>query len=159
MKILLLSDSHGNLRGVMSAVSKYGRNADLVVHCGDAVRGEADWLVENVPVAQVICVNGNCDFMHRFNDIETIELCGKKIMITHGHLFGVKYGREHLARKCQEDGVDLVFYGHTHIQADETINGVRMINPGSCSTYSPVCAGVELDENGSMLVNFLRVPK
>ena len=42
MKILVLSDSHGNARGVENAVKKYGRNADLIVHCGDATRGEAE---------------------------------------------------------------------------------------------------------------------
>lgn len=103
MKILVLSDSHGNARGVENAVKKYGRNADLIVHCGDATRGEAEDLARKSDIP-VVCVRGNCDFVTDLNDIEYLDLCGRRIMITHGHLFGVKYGLERLSYSAEEKG-------------------------------------------------------
>ena len=92
MKILVMSDSHGNLKGVEKALKKLGSNADVVVHCGDGTRGEALWLKENCGDKKVVCVRGNCDFTGDMKDEEYFEVCGKKIMATHGHLYGVKYG-------------------------------------------------------------------
>lgn len=155
MKILLLSDSHGNMRGILSALKHYGKNADVVVHCGDAPRGEADELIELCPEKKVICVSGNCDWGSMYNNIEYVTLCGKKIMITHGHIFSAKYGYDALYEKAVEEGCDIVFFGHTHNPVDTTIGDVRLINPGSCSRYEPRCATVEIDEKGNVLVNHI----
>ncbi len=157
MKILVLSDSHGNLKGVQKAVERFGRNAEVIVHCGDGTRGEAIWLTENCRDKTVVCVRGNCDFASTLRDFEYLDICGMKIMVTHGHTLSVKYGLENLSYKAEQEGADLVFFGHTHIPTDETIGSVRMINPGTCSKYSPTCAVVEIDAKGNILVNHVRV--
>lgn len=157
MKILLLSDTHGNVAGMEKAVEAFGKNADIIVHCGDGTRGEAQWLRENISHAEVVCVRGNCDFMGGLNDVEFIDVYDKHIMITHGHLFGVKYGLENLSYKAEEEGAQLAFFGHTHICADERLGNVRMINPGSLGHFEPTCAVVEIDEKGNVLVNHVRL--
>ncbi len=160
MKILLLSDTHGNLKGLQRAVDQFGRNADLIVHCGDAPRGEAIWLKENCVNSAVVCVSGNCDILsNEFKEIEYLELCGHRIMVTHGHLFSAKFGLERLSYKASEEGADMVFFGHTHTQTDKTLGGVRLINPGSADKYMSACSVVELDEKGNVLVNMLNIPK
>lgn len=142
------------------AVKKFGSNADLIVHCGDGPRGEAMWLKENCKNSTVVCVAGNCDVLRgEFKEIEFIELCGHKMMITHGHLFSAKFGLERLSYKASEEGADIVFFGHTHIQTDKTIGGVRLINPGSAGKYTSACAVVELDDKGNVLVNMLNIPQ
>ena len=157
MKILVLSDTHGNISGMEKALNKFGSNADIIVHCGDGTRGEAMWLRDNITHAAVVCVRGNCDFYGMMKDIEYLDICKHRIMITHGHLFGAKYGLEELSYKAEEEGADMVFFGHTHISTDETISGVRLINPGSCGRWEPTCAVVEIDDNGNTLVNHVRV--
>ena len=157
MKILVLSDTHGNLTGMEKALTKFGKNADLIVHCGDGTRGEAMWLTDNIKHAAVVCVRGNCDFMSGLKDVEFLDICSKRIMITHGHLFGVKYGLENLSYKAEEEGADMVFFGHTHICADETLGNVRLINPGSCGRWEATCAVVEIDDKGNVLVNHVKV--
>ena len=157
MKILVLSDSHGNIRGVEKALKQFGSNADVVVHCGDGTRGEAEWLKENCARAKVVCVRGNCDFGGMLRDNEYFEACGRKIMVTHGHLYNVKFGLAQLSYKAEEEGCDIVFFGHTHCAADETLGNTRMINPGSCGRWEPVCAVVELDDKGNVLVNHVRI--
>ena len=157
MKILLLSDSHGNARSLFSAVEKYGVNADLIVHCGDAPRGEAEELVKKFPDKRIVCVRGNCDWNSSLEDVEYIRFGGKKIMITHGHLFSVKYGFERIYMKALEEHCNLVFFGHTHNPTDVTVEDIRFINPGSCSRYEPVCATVEIDQKGNVLVNHVKI--
>ncbi len=157
MKILVLSDTHGNITGMEKAVEKYGKNADVIVHCGDGTRGEARWLYDNISHAEVVCARGNCDFMGGLDDVEFFDAESKRVMVTHGHLFGVKYGLENLSYKAEEEGADIVFFGHTHICADETLGNVRLINPGSCGRWEPTCAVVEIDENGNVLVNHVSV--
>lgn len=157
MKILLLSDSHGNRRGMMNAVKKYGRNADIIVHCGDATRGEADDLTVSCPDKMIVCVRGNCDWGSTLKDIEHLDICGKRILITHGHMFNAKFGLDNLFYKAKEENCDLVFFGHTHNPTDVTSEGVRLINPGSCGRYNPTCATVEIDDKGNVLVNHLEI--
>ena len=157
MKILLLSDSHGNMNAVLTALKKYGSNADIIVHCGDATRGEADELVELNPEKTVVCISGNCDWGSMYKNVEYITVCGKKIMITHGHIYCAKYSLDALYEQAVNEGCDLVFFGHTHNPTDETIGNVRLINPGSCSRYDPTCATVEIDDKGNVLVNHLKI--
>lgn len=160
MKILVLSDSHGSLRNVQKAVDKYGVNADIIVHCGDAPRGETEWLTEFCKNSTVVCVRGNCDFTTcERKDVELLTVEGKTIMVTHGHLFNAKFGLERLSYAGEERGADIVLFGHTHIPTDETIGKVRLINPGSCSFYNPTCAVVEIDSKGNVLVNHLDIPQ
>ncbi|MCH5303220.1 MAG: metallophosphoesterase [Ruminococcus sp.] len=157
MKILLLSDSHGNIRDMMSATEKYGRNADIIVHCGDGTRGEAMQLMQSCPDKTVVCVRGNCDFGSMLRYTEYLNVFDKKIMITHGHLFDVKFGLEKLSYKAEEENCDLVFFGHTHIPTDVRLGNVRMINPGSSGKYNPTCATVEIDQKGNVLVNHMEI--
>lgn len=158
MKILVTSDSHGNLKNLKKIVDKYGVNADIVVHCGDGPRGEAMWLKEYCKNSTVVCVRGNCDFSSTLNDVEMICAEGKTIMITHGHLYGVKFGFEKLSYAAEDKGADIVLFGHTHIPVDTVMGTVRLINPGSCSYYQPSCAVLEIDSKGNVLVNHLPVP-
>jgi len=157
MKILVLSDSHGNLNNVKTAVDKYGSNADIIVHCGDGTRGEAVWLQENCKNSMVVCVKGNCDFGSWLNSEEYISIDGVKIMITHSHLYNTKFTLANLSYKAEEAGCQLVLFGHTHIATDTTMGNVRMVNPGAASGYGASCAVVETDGKGNILVNHVKI--
>lgn len=157
MKILVLSDSHGNLNNIKKATDAYGKNANVIVHCGDGTRGEAEWIKQNCKNNMVVCVKGNCDFGSTLNDVEILSLEGFNVMITHGHLYGVKMGLTNLSYKAEENNCNMVLFGHTHIPTDETIGNIRMINPGSASYYAPTCAVVEFDYKQNVLVNIIKI--
>lgn len=55
----------------------------------------------------------------------------RKILMTHGHLFRVKLTHAMLAEYAKERRCDLALFGHTHIPADETEQGIRLVNPGA----------------------------
>lgn len=148
MKYIVLSDIHGNKKGVEQLLSSV--EYDGVIFAGDGL-SDIEQVVDGFKV------RGNCDFFSNVSNIVETEICGKKVMLTHGHMFGVKSGLGALINEAETRGVDLVIFGHTHIPYNEKINGITYLNPGTFkksifgkSTY----AVVEFDDNG-FLINLL----
>jgi putative phosphoesterase len=78
-------------------------------------------------------VTGNCDFTRRNETHKIVELCGRKIFITHGHVYGVKSGYEKIISAAKGAGVDLCLFGHTHMPDLFHENSLIFMNPGSIS--------------------------
>ena len=57
-----------------------------------------------------------------------------------------------------ENHCDIVFYGHTHVAKDETLDGIRLVNPGSLrysrDGRSPSYAIVTIEEDVNVQFNF-----
>ena len=72
--------------------------------------------------------------------------------ITHGHLYGVKYGRlDSLVYAAMEQGAKIAMFGHTHEADIEEMGGVKIINPGTAgSGRNLTWARVEIYENGGI---------
>lgn len=141
MKILLISDSHGNNEAIDKLIKKYP-NFDLYLHAGDL---ESDYQ----SIHPFDCVKGNCDYF--------IDLPERRIISTPiGYLY-----MQHLPfpdRKIMKDyDVKIFIHGHTHRRRFELIDGVYYINPGSISYardgYDLSYAIVEIDEK-SVKVEF-----
>ena len=67
-------------------------------------------------------VIGNVDRPRGFFTPEQLvtEIGGKKFLITHGDLFGVKHGLEKLRHHGEILDVDVILFGHTHEQYADT---------------------------------------
>ena len=131
MKILVLSDSHGNTRGVLEAVTRHP-DADAAFFLGDGSR-DADALEAEFPRLPVYRVCGNCDF-GTFDPIEGLApLGGVLFFYTHGQAYSVKDGLDRLAEAAKARGADVALFGHTHVR--ELTRGVgtaaTVFNPGS----------------------------
>ena len=59
-KVIIISDSHGNLDNVRKIVEKE-KNYDMVIHLGDLI-GQDD-LLKEICKCEIKCVRGNCDLM------------------------------------------------------------------------------------------------
>ena len=89
-------------------------------------------------------VRGNCDYSSialgaPVEKTSSITLMDKRIVFTHGDLYGVKYGEEGLLRLAESRGADIVLFGHTHIPYEKYIpneKGVYLFNPGSIGAPS-----------------------
>jgi len=132
MKILVISDTHGDTKKAEAAI-RANKGVDLIIHLGDYFRDaqKLSGLFADIPIEYVY---GNSDFMIDGVPAEKLlEVCGKKIFITHGHRYSVKWNYEKLCRKAEEQHADIILFGHTHtpeiIETDKFI----MINPGSTS--------------------------
>ena len=142
MKCLIFSDSHGSVFYMQKALAMH-RDAEVVFFLGDGIY-DFDAVASSDRVPRTwIAVRGNCDF-HRYflgrdtQEIEEITFMGKKIVLTHGDLFGVKGTLSHLELLAKERGADVVLFGHTHIPHESYVSegGFYLFNPGSISSPS-----------------------
>ena len=151
MKVLVVSDTHGKDDKLEAAVQKEAP-VDLLVHCGD-VEGR-EFFVEALAECPCCIISGNNDFFSDLPREEEIEIGNRRVLVTHGHYYGVSmdiYGLidEAKARNCQA-----VFFGHTHKPLITEKDGIFALNPGSLSFprqegRRPSYAIVETDPQGT----------
>ncbi len=124
MKIILVSDNHGDTYSINYLKKKY-KDLAYRVHCGDNAL-----LPEQMEGFEAVA--GNMDWFPYPEEI-ILEIEGHRILVLHGHRLFPSYRPDHdiLAVRAKQLDCDTVFYGHTHLYYDGTVNGVRMLNPGS----------------------------
>ena len=132
MKILVLSDTHGNLSRVYSVLNSVGSMLDAVIHCGDYVE-DVYTLKNKYPDFRYYYVKGNCDYGSSEPADETFVLGGKRFFITHGDKYSVHWNTDRISYKGSELGADICIFGHTHIPLIENYRGMYIMNPGSIS--------------------------
>lgn len=131
MKILVLSDTHGAIFESIVKPMQNEKNIDLMIHCGDKYK-DADKIAGLLGVKKFYRVMGNCDYdMQNENNMLDLEIEGKHVLVTHGHLQHVKDGLDNLKKLVCEKHFDIVFFGHTHISYEVMDNNVLYFNPGS----------------------------
>ncbi|RST72019.1 metallophosphoesterase [Siminovitchia acidinfaciens] len=133
MKIIVTSDTHirNNNKQIPECLLKECESADLIIHAGDWVTMEV--YKELSSYAKVVGVHGNVDgeeVREHFNAKELIEVSGFKIGIVHGH--GEKLTTEKRALEAfEQEGADIIIFGHSHIPLIRYFNKVMLMNPGS----------------------------
>ena len=129
MKILIVSDSHGDKEILLSVITK--ENPDKVFFLGDYISDIYE--VESLLNVDICAVKGNTDV--GANGVENIilNIYNQRILLTHGHKYNVNQTMYKLYLKAQENSIDYVFFGHTHRYEDFIENGIKFINPGSIS--------------------------
>ncbi|CUP46382.1 Putative metallophosphoesterase MG207 homolog [Turicibacter sanguinis] len=127
MKIVVVSDSHADVKSLKLIRERHLHDADLFIHCGDSQ------LMSNHPDIQgYLTVRGNCDLdqqypLHRVEKLNHRET----LFMTHGHQYDVKYSMQRLYYKALEVGATIVCYGHSHCIGAEMNDGILFVNPGS----------------------------
>ncbi len=128
MRILVVSDTHGNENALLQAFKQAGET-DLLIHIGD---GENDTLIlKDVYKSPVIRVAGNCDMGSKAPKELILSIEEKQVLITHGDRHYVKSGIETLAGHGYASCADIVLYGHTHIPLAEQRENLLLLNPGA----------------------------
>ncbi len=129
MRILIFSDSHGDARK-MREVLLHHPDITTVIHLGDGNR-ELEAAADALPDRIFHAVAGNCDFACSAPGVRLENFGGKKVLMTHGHLYGVKGGYYTYECAARERGVDIALFGHTHIPFEDYADGLYLFNPGS----------------------------
>lgn len=158
MLVLIVSDTHGNLRNLKTALKKV--RPDLLLHLGDVERQEYD--VETLASCPVRFARGNCDFYSTSPDFQVIELGRHFVYMCHGHKVGVGYDRMQLVETAKAFGCDTALYGHTHVPESTTVEGIAVVNPGSLTQprqdgRQPSFATCDVDRFGDLhfKINYL----
>ena len=130
MKVLVVSDTHGRDESLEMTVA-LEQPFDYLIHCGD-VEGR-EFFIEALAECPCTIVAGNNDFFSDLPREDKILLEGHKIMVTHGHNYGVFMDLYGVSEEAAARGCEIVCFGHTHKPVVEKKNGVLVINPGSLS--------------------------
>lgn len=130
-KIVVLSDTHGNL-GAIYSIYDILLESDMVFHLGDHFDDMNE--LSQMLGDKLYRVYGNCDFGRDPKEI-LVEVEGLKIFATHGDLYGVKRSADRLIERAKTLDANVVFYGHTHSAEIREVDGITIINPGSAERY------------------------
>ena len=147
MKILVLSDSHGNIDNMVRAVEK--EQPRMIFYLGDCW-ADAEKLRRRFPDIPMELVPGNCDY-RSFEQAERLVFVeDKRIFLCHGHTLGVKQSLLRAGYKAEEEKLDLLLFGHTHQPLVDMRGRTLFINPGSIGDYFHPFYAVVTIENGKV---------
>jgi putative phosphoesterase len=156
----IISDTHDQGQRTAQAIGLlHQAKAEVIVHCGDLTGANMLALFSGTPLYFVLGNNDDEDELRPaakgmaevryLGQLGIIELDGKRIGVTHGHL-----------RKDVHDlftkAPDYLLTGHSHIAMDERHGKIRRINPGAlyrAQRYSVAVLNLQTDE-----LRFLAVP-
>ena len=147
MKILVLSDSHGNVDNMARAVEK--EQPRMILHLGDCW-SDAERLRRRFPSIPMEQVPGNCDYRSIEPAERLLFIEDKRVMICHGHTLGVKQSMLRAGYKAEEENLDLLLFGHTHRPMVDMRGKTLFINPGSIGDYFHPFYAVVTIENGKV---------
>ncbi len=137
MRIAVIADTHNQLP---SAIPRLLEQADEIWHLGDVC--EPATLVELEKTGRpLFIVRGNNDFFARWP--LSLNLVRNNI----------KFHLVHIPPTHPPAGVQVILHGHTHIPRDDTIGGMRWLNPGCIANpgrYAPPSFAWMTLENGTV---------
>lgn len=158
-RALLLSDSHGQ-NEEMVAVMEHFSDVDAIFHMGDI--GNAKHLISNNRNCLTYIVRGNTDYDYDLPEQVAIDFAGKRVLATHGHRYVDYGGIDSLVYFGEENGADVVLFGHIHrpvFMKVDTISkkGMIICNPGSISRprqrdREKTFAVMDVDETGEVKI-------
>ena len=159
MKCLCFSDSHGSSYNIRAALSIHP-DAEVIFFLGDGLRDIEDFILDRNRAW--LAVQGNCDYSASLGEYmvkktDSINLMGKRIVFTHGDLYGVKYGLDGAIKLATEQNADILLFGHTHTPLEKYIptdeGGFYLFNPGSIGAgYGGASYGViNITDKGILL--------
>ena len=129
MKILVFSDSHRSRGEMYDAIEVHSPHQ--VIHLGDLL-SDAEELSYTYPQLPICTVPGNCDGWTDAPLKKLITLGGVRILLSHGHLWGVKGGYDGAIAAARACEADILLFGHTHVAVCRQLeDGLWMMNPGS----------------------------
>ena len=147
MKLLVLSDSHGNLSHMEEAVLRV--RPRMILHLGDCWR-DGEKLHDLFPDIPFHQVPGNCDYRPDELAERLLFLEDKRVLMCHGHTYGVKQTLLNAGYAAEEQNLDLFLFGHTHRPLVDMRGKTLFLNPSSIRDHFRPFYGVVTLENGRL---------
>lgn len=147
MKIVVFSDSHGDISGMEQVVLR--ERPGLVLHLGDLCR-DMDELQRRFPTQTMQNVCGNCDGFTEVPDQRILRVEGRRILMCHGHRYRVKEDYGPAVWAAREAQADILLFGHTHIPYCQQVDGLWVLNPGSCRGRGASCGMILLEKDKTL---------
>ena len=138
MIIGITGDTHNNLNNISKICSIFNeKNPSFVIHTGDITLAKSLKAFSKLKMP-LIGVFGNNDQLEKASLLKEakslnfslneephlVEIKNKKILIVH---------HPELINKVEDNDIDFIFHGHTHMYRLENINNTIIFNPGECA--------------------------
>lgn len=147
MKLIIASDIHGSAYWCQKLMELINREApDRVILLGDLLyHGPRNDLPRDyapkkvIPMLnsladKIVAVRGNCEAEVDQMVLSFPCMADFSQLLTDGKLLYLTHGHHHSPENLPPLPNGSVFLsGHTHVKRDETVNGIRCLNPGSIS--------------------------
>lgn len=169
MKLVIASDIHGSAywcQKLMEEIQK--ENPDRVILLGDLLyHGPRNDLPRDYAPKQVIpmlsgirekivAVRGNCEAEVDQMVLPFPCLADYAEILVDGRLFHLSHGHHQNPQNLPPLPEGSIFlFGHTHVKLDETVGGIRCLNPGSVSIPKDGSHSYLIYENGEFFFKFL----
>jgi len=155
MRILVVSDTHGDWRSLVSALNLLGRSVQALLHLGDGSGDVRAAARSGAPMPPAYGVRGNVDNDSSVPLIRHFDANGRTVIVAHGHRYPLGEGTSCLSSAARDAGARAFFFGHTHVPQYEERGGVVILNPGSLSRprgpWGPSLAIVEAPSSSTCL--------
>lgn len=137
-ELAILSDTHIPSRATQlpAWVAKEIGAADIVIHAGDFDSKDALVAIDELATT-LVAVAGNADPPLDLPRVAHLEVDGVAFVVTHGDGGPAGYHRRVLETVRSTDADAIGISGHTHQLGDVTIEGTRLLNPGSATGVPP----------------------
>ncbi len=129
MRILVISDTHGELALARQICLEDKEGFDKIFHLGDFYKDGVS-LGEEMGIP-VHAVKGNCDGSMCPTDYEIVEVEFGNLYLAHGHFDNVNNDYQNICYKAQSLDCKGAIFGHTHIGLFHKDQGIYLLNPGS----------------------------
>lgn len=169
MKLVIASDIHGSAywcQKLMEEIQK--ENPDRVILLGDLLyHGPRNDLPRDYAPKQVIpmlsgirekivAVRGNCEAEVDQMVLPFPCLADYAEILVDGRLFHLSHGHHQNPQNLPPLPEGSIFlFGHTHVKLDETVGGIRCLNPGSVSIPKDGSNSYLIYENGEFFFKLL----
>lgn len=163
-KLLVISDTHGKTANLLAVLNwAKERTPPNGTICAAVFLG--DGLSDLEPAANAagfFCdwkiVKGNNDYGYQVPESVVFDFADDRFFISHGHRCNSYNGGHILVAAAKNNGANIVLSGHSHVPHDKTLDGIRLINPGSVgsprSRIGATFAVIECTEDKPLKVEF-----
>lgn len=136
LRFAVFADSHGNAGGIRQAIEENG-TFHGIIHLGDGV--EDGHKIAREKFLRFYGVAGNEDYCTEYPEKHLLIANSIPIMLIHGHQIDINPYQEKkvfdkncsiLAGIAHREGVQVLFFGHTHTPLIRIVENVLLFNPG-----------------------------
>ncbi len=153
MKILVVSDTHGDTGNLERVLRILSPRLDLLLHLGDGAR-DLDrlprGLLGSLPSLKV---KGNMDSDAHLPPSRVIRAGSRLLYVSHGHAALASGSPLPMILAAREAGASVCLFGHTHVPHKSYSDELLVLNPGSLSRprngWGPSFALLTVPEDGA----------
>lgn len=133
MRLLVVSDTHGDSLGLSRVLGLLGASMHGLIHCGDGCTDIQAAQLASGRRLPVYAVRGNVDASMQQPLIRGVHIEDRKLLVAHGHHFLHGNSNALLLSEARRQGACAFLFGHTHVPFIKMVNNILLLNPGSLS--------------------------